>query len=500
MKQSPQSERPVFSIYPGRVDTPDWVADTVFYQIFPDRFAKSDSLEKPTGIEPWDTDPTTYGYKGGDLIGIVEHLDYIVDLGISGLYLNPIFQSASNHRYHTHDYYTVDPLLGGSEAFDTLLTACKERGLRVILDGVFNHASRGFFYFNDVLENGEASPWKDWFSIRDEFPLNAYDETRAPGYEAWVGLHALPKLNTDNAQMREYLMQIGEHWVRKGIDGWRLDVPDEIRTPGFWEEFRRRIRAINPEAYIVGEIWHMTPKYLAGDRFDAVMNYVFTSAVLAFAGRDHIIRELQLDRGYDPWPPIDGLEYADKIDTLLGSYDWNVQQSQMNLLDSHDTARAMTLAGGDVRTLELAALLLFTYPGAPTVYYGDEIGLDGGLPDQWARKTFPWDNESRWNMDLRDHFQSLITLRRETPALRHGSYQALAASHQSYAFIRQEHENAVVVAVNTSDQPERLSIPGSYSLDVLISVGTTPDVAATEGGRAILLPARSGAVWIQTNA
>lgn len=500
MQSSPGQQHPLFGAEPGAVDTPEWVADAVFYQIFPDRFAKSDSLEKPSGIEPWDTDPTTRGYKGGDLIGIVEHLDHIVELGATAIYLNPIFQSASNHRYHTHDYFTVDPLLGGNEAFETFLAACKERGLRVILDGVFNHASRGFFYFNDVLENGDASPWKDWFYIGDEFPVNAYDHDREPGYEAWVGLHALPKLNTDNPQMREYLMRVGEYWMRKGIDGWRLDVPDEIRTPGFWEEFRQRVRAINPEAYIVGEIWHVTPEYLAGDRFDAVMNYVFTSAALAFCGREHIVKALQDDRGYDPWPPIDGLQYQSRIEALLGSYDWNVQLAQMNLLDSHDTARAITLADGDVRTLELATLVLFTFPGAPTVYYGDEIGLDGGLPDKWARKTFPWDDEARQDVALLDHYRSLISLRREVPSLRHGSYQTLAASPQSYAFARRDEDTEAVVALNTSNEPDRLVMAREGTFDMLVAIGDAPETEATEDGIAVILPPRSGAVWVRSHA
>ena len=486
------SAHPVFGEQPGTVDTPAWVHDAIFYQIFPDRFAKSDALPKPGGVEPWDTDPTIYGYKGGDLIGVRERLDYLVDLGVTALYLNPIFQSASNHRYHTHDYLQVDPLLGGDAAFDELLAACRARGIRVILDGVFNHASRGFFYFNDVLENGAASPWIDWFHVEDEHPINAYDHNKPAGYRAWWGLHALPKLNTDNPGMREYLMQVGEHWIRKGIDGWRLDVPDEIRTPGFWEEFRERVRAINPEAYIVGEIWEVNREYLAGQRFDALMNYVFTESALAFSGRDRIVRDLQEDRGYNPWPGIDGTTYARKIDDLLGAYDWNVQLAQMNLLDSHDTSRAITLAGDDVRTLELAALLLFTYPGAPTIYYGDEIGLDGGLPDRWARKSFPWDDEPRWNHDLRSLYQGLIALRTGHPALRTGTYQAMAATPASYAFERRLGDDTVTVAVNTSEQADRLEL-GRALGEPELTIGEAP---ATDGAAVTLKP-RSGAVWMQ---
>lgn len=496
MGQIEHEQRPIFGREAGQADVPMWVADAVFYQIFPDRFAKSEKLVKPGGLESWDSDPTTYGYKGGDLLGVVEHLDHLVNMGINALYLNPIFQSASNHRYHTHDYMKVDPLLGGNEAFDVLMEACKENGIRVVLDGVFNHASRGFFYFNDVLENGDASPWLDWFYVKDDRP-NAYDHNQPPGYEAWWGLHALPKLNTDNPQMREYIMQVVEHWTRKGIDGWRLDVPDEIETPGFWEEFRRRVREINPEAYIVGELWEESPRWLGGDRFDAVMNYVLTESILAFAGRQRIVKKLQDDRSYKPWPGIDGVAYANKIDHLFNVYDWNTHKVQMNLLDSHDTPRVLSLADGDIRTLELATLLLFTFPGAPTVYYGDEIGLDGGMPDRWARKTFPWDHESRWNKALLQHFTSLIQMRQDFPVLRHGSYQGLVATDQSYAFRRELEGTTVIVAVNTSDEPDRLVFPETGSLDCTVMIGDRADMEATETGTAISLPARSGGIWAQ---
>ena len=225
---------------------PDWVADAIFYQIFPDRFARSDEVHKPNGIEAWESEPTIFGYKGGDLIGVIEHLDWIEHIGCNAIYFNPVFQSASNHRYHTHDYFRIDPLLGGDEAFKKLLDACHERGIKVILDGVFNHASRGFFQFNDILEQGENSPWQDWFHIHG-FPLNAYDQRLGPAqFDAWWGIPALPKFNTENPAVREFLMQVGEYWIEQGVDGWRLDVPEEISTQGFWEEFRQRVRAKNP--------------------------------------------------------------------------------------------------------------------------------------------------------------------------------------------------------------------------------------------------------------
>ena len=482
------------------IHTPAWVRDAVFYQIFPDRFAKSDTLEKPAHLEPWDTDPTDFGYKGGDLIGVIEHLDYIQDLGVTALYFNPIFRSASNHRYHTHDYYQVDPLLGGNEAFDRLLAACHDRGIRVVLDGVFNHASRGFFQFNDILENGAASPWLDWFQF-EEHPANAYDHNRPPGYRAWVGLHALPAFNTDDAQVREFIMRIGEHWIRKGIDGWRLDVPMEIRTPGFWAEFRERVRAINPEAYLVGEIWEDAREWLQGDQFDATMNYLFTGPTLAFAGRHRVDASTVAGRAYAPFPGITGVQYRDRIDELIRRYAWPIQLVQLNLLDSHDTSRALNVVGGDVRSLELASLLLFTYPGAPSIYYGSEIGVDGAAPgDRWARKSFPWSHPESWNQGLFAVTKSLIALRHHHQALRTGSYDSVAATDDSYAFVRRSGNTRLLVAVNSGDRVDLVTV----SLDGPLA-GTTvaqPIFQVGDGGAAAIdghelrleLPARSGLV------
>lgn len=481
----------MFGAEGGNVTTPSWVRHAVFYQIFPDRFAKSVHVAKPGGLETWDSDPTTYGYKGGDLLGVVEHLDALEDLGITALYFNPIFQSASNHRYHTHDYYQVDPLLGGNVAFEVMLRACHDRGMRVVLDGVFNHASRGFFPFNDVLENGEGSPYRDWFRIQ-HYPFNAYDHNQPPGYDAWVGLHALPNLNTDNPEVREYIMRVGEHWVRRGIDGWRLDVPFEIRTEGFWAEFRTRIKAINPEAYIVGEVWGDSRQWLQGDQFDATMNYLFTEAALAFAGRDHVIEDAGEHRDYSPWPGIDATTYASRIEHVLALYDWNVNLVQLNLLDSHDTARALTLFGGDRRSLELAMLLMVAFPGAPTIYYGDEIGIDGGLPDRWARKTYPWEHRERWDHELRSIFQRLIAARASAPALRIGTYQTLYASTDLYVTERCLTGDAVILAINTGGHCESWKLPNGRAVvgTPLATVGEDPAIAATT----ITISPRSGAI------
>jgi len=437
------------------VVTPEWVKDAVFYQIFPDRFARSERVVKPPRLEPWDTPPTARGFKGGDLLGVEEHLDYLVDLGITALYFNPIFQSASNHRYHTHDYTQVDPLLGGNPALRALLDSAHTRGIRVVLDGVFNHASRGFFQFNHILEVGEESPYLDWFTVHG-FPLHAYDHEQPPNYDAWIGLHALPELNTANPQVREFIFGVAESWVRFGIDGWRLDVPYEIDDDDFWREFRRRVKAASPDAYIVGEIWHEAQRWLSGDQFDAVMNYIQTRLALSFFGA-RSLAPLWHGGSYAPLKPIDARTFATGVENMLALYHWEITAAQMNLLSSHDTPRFLTMVQGDQSALRLAMLFQLTMPGVPTIYYGDEIGLTGGY-DPGSRGAFPWD-EAQWDHDLLAFVRDAITVRRAQPALRRGTYRTLLADAERYAFERVYNEEHLVAAFNTSSTENQLRVP-----------------------------------------
>jgi len=441
------------------IRTPEWVKHAVFYQIFPDRFARTqrhvDAPQMAVTLEPWNAPPTLSGYKGGDLWGVMENLDYLQDLGINAIYFTPIFQSACNHRYHTHDYYQVDPLLGGNQAFADLLEAAHRRDIRIVLDGVFNHASRGFFYFNDILENGPNSPWLEWFKI-ENWPLSAYDGNLPANYVGWVDNRALPQFNHDNPAVREYIMRVGEHWIRQGIDGWRLDVPFEVQTPGFWEEFRDRIKAINPEAYIVGEVWKPAPEWLDGNTFDAVMNYVFAGPTLAFAAGDRVVMEHVEVPDYYPYPALDAAGYRAKIKDLLDLYPWEIHQTQLNLLSSHDVARALTVMGDDVESLKLAVLLQMTFPGAPCVYYGDEVGLKGGL-DPGCRWVFP--SEDKWDYDLLKHHQTLIALRHQHPALRTGQYQPVLTEGNVYGFQRQQGDEVLLVLINTGDRDREIECP-----------------------------------------
>jgi cyclomaltodextrinase / maltogenic alpha-amylase / neopullulanase len=512
-------------------DTPQWVRDAVFYQIFPDRFAPSERVVKPGPLEPWDVPPTNHGYKGGDLLGIVEHLDYLADLGINALYLTPVFSSASNHRYHTYDYYQVDPLLGGNAALRELIDACHARDMRVVLDGVFNHSGRGFWPFHHVVENGIASPYRDWFYVdherlaaggwlrpyptdREREMLDAAASTHSQrqgdvslrylGYRAWWDLPALPKLNTDNPQMREHLMGAAEHWLRFGIDGWRLDVAEEIDA-GYWREFRARCRAVNPDAYIVAEIWREKPEWLTGDTFDALMNYPLTEAILSFVAAPVLDMEVvATQHEYRQFVhPIDGLGFAELLSHLLTkAYRPPATEVQLNLLGSHDTARFLTVAGRDKASLRLAMLALMTLPGAPCIYYGDEIGMEG-RHDPDCRRAFTW-SESTWDKDLRAFIRAATRLRHAQPVLRRGDFATLAAEGDAVAYARSmEGMPTVVVALNAGTDAAVLSfgLHGASLSKVepaapLLAASAAASIDSVEGTVTVELGPRSGAVFV----
>jgi glycosidase len=379
---------------------PAWVKDAVFYQIFPDRFCRSPKYKAVGKFVDWDTLPTRENMFGGNLAGIVDKLDYIASLGVNAIYLCPIFKSNSNHRYHTVDYFEIDPVLGTLKDFDKLVKKAHKLGLRVILDGVFNHCSRGFFQFNSLMELGKNSPYVDWFHVHG-WPLHAY--SGKPNYDCWWGYPALPKFNTDNPDVREYLFSVGEYWMKRGIDGWRLDVPNEIDDDSFWQEFRRRIKAINPEAYIVGEIWDEPSRWLQGDQFDGVMNYPLRRAVLAYLFDEKA---------------VDLAEFAKRLRDAFPKGRFGVP---MNLLGSHDTIRLASLPCSNLQRVKLAFAILFFLPGAPCVYYGDEIGMIGGKdPDN--RRTFPWESLAEGcRKPIYNYIRELIELRNGSPILRDGA-------------------------------------------------------------------------------
>lgn len=461
----------------SKIETPKWVKDAIFYQIFPDRFARSKDAMPLEHLQKWGSHPTNNGCMGGDLYGIVEKIDHLKELGINAIYLNPIFQSASNHRYHTHDYYKVDPMLGGDAALQSLLSTAHKNGIKVILDGVFNHASRGFFQFNHILECESGSPYIDWFHIKG-FPLNAYSQSRKPNYEAWWGMPQLPKFNTQNPQVKQFIFDIAKYWINFGIDGWRLDVPSEINDDSFWQEFRSIVKKSDKEAYIVGEIWvdeikQDALRWLKGDKFDGIMNYGLTSACIAFFIGKALDRTLIKGQNHEPEVSIDAFEFSQRINTILNKYPREIVYSQYNLLDSHDVARFLTIARGDKRILRLAYLFIFTYPGAPAIYYGSEIGIEGRRdPDN--RRAMNWQREN-WDMETFEFFKKIIAIRKKYTCLRDGDYKSVFADPKTnvYAFMRSLDEQAepalnekIIVILNNSESvfPVEITV-GDYIKD-----------------------------------
>jgi cyclomaltodextrinase len=412
---------------------PAWVQDSVFYQIFPDRFANGNPSNDPVNVQSWGSPPTTWGFQGGDIQGIIQHLDYIQDLGANALYLNPIFEATSNHRYNTTDYFRIDSKLGDMSDFQQLLADAHRRGMRVILDGVFNHCGRGFFAFNDLLENEQHSPYLDWFHVR-KFPLEAYDEGTAENYLGWWNLKSLPKFNTNNPYVRKYLLRVAEFWIEQGCDGWRLDVPNEIDDDSFWSEFEYVVKDINPEAYLVGEIWDVNPRWVSPGHFDGLMNYPFRAALLDLMNGS----------------PEAAAGFPARLAGILNAYTMENNLAHLLPVGTHDTERIRTILGRSAMKTRLVMLLQFTYPGVPCVYYGDEIGLEGGK-DPASRAAFPWD-ETKWDEKTRGHVQKLVGLHRRLPQLSRGECRVLGDGAQPGvgAFARIIDREPVIVVANAT--------------------------------------------------
>ena len=421
---------------------PDWIQDAIFYQIFPDRFANGDPGNDPPNVQPWGAQPTLWGFQGGDLRGIVNRFDYLLDLGINALYLNPIFLATSNHRYNTSDYYKIDPKLGDQNDFQALISLAHRHGVRVVLDGVFNHCGRGFFAFADLLENQEHSPYRDWYHVL-QYPVHAYGDSDSRDYLAWWGIPSLPKFNTANPRVRDYLFGVARYWLEQGADGWRLDVPNEINDDSFWAEFREVVKSTNTDAYLLGEIWTADPRWVGANHFDGLMHYPL---------RDCLLRLVYAST-------LDTAQCASKLETFLQIYPWENATAMYLPLGSHDTERIMTKVEGSVDKARLVFLLQFAYPGAPAIYYGDEVGLTGGK-DPLCRGAFPWD-EAQWNQDIRNWVKKLIGLRKEHPALRRGSYQFVHADRQqgAFAFARTLGDQTILVVMNANSGQRQLHLP-----------------------------------------
>lgn len=476
-------------------EVPHWIRGAVIYQIFPDRFANGDPSNDPADVDPWGAPPRHRSFQGGDLAGISEHLDYLADLGVDVIYLNPVFLSPSNHRYDAVDFEQVDPVLGGNAALSSLVESAHERRMRIVLDASFNHCHPRFFAFQDLVEKGESSSYRNWFIV-DDWPvrIKVRDPLRGwqaewlpiwagqagieldyvddpgpsiePTYEAWYGVPTMPRVNLADPGARAYMLEIGRHWISEfGIDGWRLDVARYV-DPDFWIDFREEVRKEDPETYLLAEIFGDAGDWLQGDRFDATMNYTFRDICLRFLARDE----------------ADARETSDALTHLWALYSWPVTLANQNLLGSHDTVRFLAAAGDQIWRLELATLLQLTFPGAPGIYYGDEIGMTG-KSDPDCRRAFDWNRDPRRH-PLAKIVASLTELRRRYPVLRDGEWRPLPSSRDLLAFSRQAARSTLGVFINRG---RRARVAVAAARRVIWGSGSLE-------GDTLTIPARSGAI------
>lgn len=380
-----------------RFELPAWAENKVIYQIFPSRFAADEDVPEETWYQaPIDSKADLKG----SLRGIIRHFDHIRNLGVDILYMTPIFRSDSVHKYNIHDYYQIDPAFGDREDLKELVKLAHENGMYVILDGVFNHTGIDFFAFRDIREKQEKSAYLDWYYIQS-FPL-VMEWGKRPSYKTFSYAGYMPKVNLDNPETADYFINVGAYWIREcDIDGWRLDVADEIGHR-FWKRFRREMKAVKKDVLVVGEIWHYAGDFLEGDEWDSVMNYPFYDSVVDLVAREETF-------------PSD---FLGSRNFVKGNLNKGLEGYLWNFIDSHDTARFLHSAGNDMRKQKLAAAMQLLLPGMPMIYYGDEVGMEGG-PDPDCRRGMLWE-ESRQNRECLEYYRRLIRIRHDYPGLTKG--------------------------------------------------------------------------------
>jgi alpha-glucosidase len=443
---------------------PAWVRDSVFYQIFPDRFADGDSssnvqtdefeyrgvrsLARGWGETQSDWPAAMVEFYGGDLQGVEQRLDSLTDLGVNAIYFNPIFTAYSNHRYDVVDYYNVDPHLGGDAALISLRRATAERGMRFIVDIVPNHCGVEHPWFTAALKDPHA-PTAEYFTFR-----NHPDD-----YECWLGVRSLPKLNYRSQKLREVMYRgadsVFRYWLKEpyAVDGWRVDVANMLARHGkeqleteVWTGIRQAVKAENPSAYLLGENFFDGSPQLQGDSLDATMNYAGFSNPVGFWLNQFQVNQHAEPRHVKSSVPWSTQALVDSWQASRAAIPWVIARQQFNLLGSHDTARILNVLEHNQARNRLAVAFLLTYVGVPCIYYGDEIGMSGkdGLE---ARNCMIWDS-TQWNTELRAFYQTLIKLRRTSPALIEGGFQVLLAEENVLAYLRDTEEEQIIVVGN----------------------------------------------------
>ena len=419
------------------IKVPDWAKGAIYYQIFPERFCNGSVDNDPEECAEWGTFPTRENYMGGDLEGIIHKLAYLEKLGIDCIYLNPIFKGDFNHKYATTDYYEIDPMFGTKEIFSDLVTKCHERNIKVILDGVFNHTGVHFEQFQDVVKNQEKSKYADWFYFK-KFPFKiSHHDYECVGAYKWM-----PKLNSSNPEVREFILDVMTYWIENyQIDGWRLDVADEV-DPAVWQEARIRLKSKYPDIILIGETWGYGGKMLRGNQMDSVMNYMFRDALWDYFGKEVITAK----------------EFDHRINHMLALYKDCTNQVMFNLIDSHDTERFLFVCKENKELQKLAVAFQMLFPGSPAVFYGDEVGMTGDN-DPDCRRCMVWDENA--DKVIFEWYARLIGIHKSFSCVRSGEYRTILADNEtdSFAFTRFNEENSVYVVIHKGKDEVQLEIP-----------------------------------------
>ena len=419
--------------------TPSWVNDTVWYQIFPDRFCNGGSGKKGNDVMPWQTGPVTNEERyGGDLEGIRRKLSYLAELGITGIYLTPIMEAETNHKYDTTDYTKIDPSFGDDDAMKRLVSEAHEKGIRVMVDAVFNHCGRKFAPWKDVQEKGRDSEYADWFMVQDWSDIRRHENTRDGRFYSFAFADWMPKLNTNNEEVIRYFSGVCESWIRKyDIDGIRFDVGNEV-SHRFLKKIREHLKGLKPDIYLLGEIWHDASQWLAGDEYDSVMNYPLMSG----------IHDYFLDSS------MDKNEFEYMVNRCYTMYMQQNNNVLFNLLDSHDTERLMNRFH-DLDLFYQQLAILFTLPGSPCIYYGTEIAMEGGF-DPGCRRCMPWGEIEEGKYQERiGQMRSLIQMRKTEEACRslHFHFPNTYENRRCIEYIKLDSKGRKMeVLVNCSDE------------------------------------------------
>ncbi len=422
--------------YINRIDvmpTVEWMKNAVFYEIFVDRFNSAD--KKPEGYVTlkWGDKPTNKSFAGGDLRGIIKKLDYLKNLGVTALYLTPIFTSVSNHKYDISDYLKIDPAFGNEETFKELVEEAHKRGIKIVLDAVFNHCSENLAQFKDVVKKGRASEYYNWFVIRG-------DEIKDGNYEYFGVCKYMPKFNTSDENVQKFLIGIATHWIKNyGIDGWRLDVSDEV-SHDFWRHFREEVKRVKKDCVILGENWHDSYPYLKGDQFDGIMNYALTKACMDYFANGS----------------LDAEGFAKRLSGLYVRNTRQVNSMMLNLLDSHDTHRFYTLVNENKDKLACALAVIYMHTGSALIYYGTEVPLAGGY-DPDCRRTMDWNIEKNHGV-ISELCKKLASVRQDE-IIAEGDISF--CSHDGlFVLERRFNNDRLKLTVNDTGKPVKVNLEG----------------------------------------